>query len=157
MKLRYSIFLALILIPVVSFSQELQCNTIKEIAEKDLSFKDGESLKYVLTYQWGSVMTDVGEGVSTLKRIGAGAGPAHFYASVTGKTYKFYDMFFKVRDLYESKFYASTIRPFYFYRSVEEGKYRMKNTYSFSPDNNIRAKVQKYNVSTSVPTAFCQN
>ncbi len=144
MKFRYSIFLALTLIPVISFSQDLQCNHIKEIAEKDLPFKDGESLRYLLTYQWGAVMTDVGEGVSTLKRIGEGASPAHYYASVTGKTFKFFDMFFKVRDLYESKFYASTVRPFYFYRSVEEGKYRMKNTYSFSPDNNIRAKVQKY-------------
>ena len=99
MKFRYSIFLALTLIPVISFSQDLQCNHIKEIAEKDLPFKDGESLRYLLTYQWGAVMTDVGEGVSTLKRIGEGASPAHYYASVTGKTFKFFDMFFKVRDL----------------------------------------------------------
>ncbi|HPS95408.1 MAG: DUF3108 domain-containing protein [Bacteroidales bacterium] len=144
MRLRLSIILGIILLPVISFSQELQCNSIRDIAEKDLSFKDGESLTYVVTYKWGSVMTDVGEGVTTLRRIGGGAQPVHFHASVTGKTYKFYDMFFKVRDLYESKFYASSIRPFYFYRSVEEGKYRMKNTYSFSLDNTIRAKVQKY-------------
>lgn len=88
-------------------------------------------------------MTDVGEGVTTLKRIGAGASPAYYHATVTGKTDKFFDMFFKVRDLYESKFYASNIRPFYFYRSVEEGKYRMKNTCSFSQDNIINAKVQR--------------
>lgn len=143
MKLRLSAILGLLLISFFSYSQEKNCLSTREIAEKDLSFSDGESLKYVITYKWGSVMTDVGEGVTTLKRIGSGAAPAYFHASVTGKTYKFYDLFFKVRDLYESKFYASNLSPFYFHRNVEEGKYRMKNTYSFSSDNVIRAKVQR--------------
>lgn len=93
---------------------------------RELPFKDGESLTYVLSYTWGGVNTDVGEGVTNLKyKDGV------YNAIVKGKTYRFYDFFFKVREHFESKFDEKTMRPLSFYRLSEEGKYRMVNDYKF--------------------------
>ena len=106
----------------------------------DLPYIDGESLTYVVTYKWAAINTDVGEAVTNLSYS-----DGMFHSVITGKTYKFYDIIFKVREHFESKFYEDPIRPHYFYRSTLEGKYRIKNTFHFEKDTNlIRATIQKY-------------
>lgn len=125
-------------------SQEKNCPPVRVLSVKDLPFADGESLSYSVTYNWGSVVTEVGEARTTLRYVGDGSTSPYFHAVVKGNTYKFFDMFFKVRDHYESKFYAADIRPFYFHRNVHEGKYRMKNTFTWFPDYSLRSVTQKY-------------
>ena len=106
----------------------------------DLPYKDGESLTYVVTYKWAAINTDVGEAVTNLSYS-----DGMFHSVITGKTYKFYDIVFKVREHFESKFYEDPIRPHYFHRNTLEGKYRIKNTFHFEKDTNlIRATIQKY-------------
>lgn len=105
------------------------CSDTTHNGVKELPFKDGESLTYVLSYTWGGVNTEVGEGVATLTdRDGV------YNALVTGKTYKFYDFFFKVREHFESDFDKNTLRPVRFYRNTSEGKYKMINDYRFDND-----------------------
>ena len=106
----------------------------------DLPYIDGESLTYVVTYRWAAINTDVGEAVTNLSYS-----DGMFHSVITGKTYKFYDIIFKVREHFESKFFEDPIRPHYFYRNTLEGKYRIKNTFHFEKDTNlIRATIQKY-------------
>ena len=106
----------------------------------ELPYVDGESLTYVVTYRWAAINTDVGEAVTNLSYS-----DGMFHSVITGKTYKFYDIIFKVREHFESKFYEDPIRPHYFYRNTLEGKYRIKNTFHFDKDTNlIRATIQKY-------------
>ena len=106
----------------------------------DLPYVDGESLTYVVRYKWGAINTDVGEAVTNLSYA-----DGMFHSVITGKTYKFYDIVFKVREHFESKFYEDPIRPHYFYRNTLEGKYRIKNTFHFDKDTNlIRVTIQKY-------------
>ena len=112
---------------------------VASAGQKQLPFKDGESLTYVLSYTWGGISTDVGEGVTTLKYKDGIFNPV-----VKGKTYRFFDLFFKVREHFESTFDEKTLRPLTFYRLSEEGKYRMVNDYKF--DNKtyqIHAHTQK--------------
>lgn len=106
---------------------------------KDLPYVDGESLTYVVKYKWGSVDTDVGEAVTSLTWS-----DSLFHSVITGKTYRFYDMIFRVREHFESKFRVDPFRPHWFYRNTQEGKYRIKNTFSFNEDNTIDAEIQKY-------------
>lgn len=94
--------------------------------KRDLPFMGGESLTYVLSYTWGGINTEVGEGVATLIH-----NDSVFNAIVKGKTYKFYDIFFKVREHFESRFSDSTLSPISFYRNTLEGKYRMVNNFRF--------------------------
>ncbi|MBO5919051.1 MAG: DUF3108 domain-containing protein [Bacteroidales bacterium] len=106
----------------------------------DLPYIDGESLTYEVTYKWAAINTDVGQAVTNLSYS-----DGMFHSVITGKTYKFYDIIFKVREHFESKFYEDPIRPHYFYRNTLEGKYRIKNTFHFDRDTNlIRATIQKY-------------
>ena len=107
------------------------CNATEIIVQNiDVPYKEGESLTYVMNYKWGSINTDVGEAVTNLKFE-----DGVFHSIITGKTYKFYDVFFKVREHFASKFTDGEVRPTWFYRDSQEGKYRMRNTFNFNPDN----------------------
>lgn len=114
-----------------------------EAQEKSLAFTDGETLTYVAKYTWGSVNTDIGEAVVSLQYVEEQGREPIFISKVNGRTFRFFDVFFKVRDYYESRFRASDISPIYFYRDINEGKYKMKNTFSFLPNNTIKARIQR--------------
>lgn len=102
-------------------------------------FQNGEKMNFVLNYTWGGVITDVGDATCTLSYNNGS-----YNVLVTGKTFKFFDMFFKVRERFEANFNEKTLRPSRFYRSAAEGKYRMKNTLVFLPSGNINSRTQKY-------------
>lgn len=106
-----------------------------------LPYRDGETLTYELSYTWGGVNTDVGQGTAKMNYADGFYNPV-----VTGRTYKFYDIFFKVREHFESRFSDSTFRPVMFYRKSEEGKYWVENRYRFDNENGkIYANVRKRN------------
>ena len=108
----------------------------------DLPYVHGESLTYVINYKWGAINTDVGEAVTNLEYE-----DGMFHSIITGKTYKFYDIIFRVREFFESKFYEDPIKPHYFYRNTQEGKYRIKNTVYFNgATNGIKSTIQKYDL-----------
>lgn len=114
------------------------CGTLSA-QEVDVPYKSGESLTYVMNYKWGSVNTDVGDAVTTLTYNNG-----MFHSVIKGKTYKFYDVFFKVREHFESKFYEYPIKPHYFFRDTYEGKYKMQNTFHFNnTDYKINAKIKR--------------
>lgn len=106
------------------------------------AFGPGERLRYLLRYQWASINTDVGDVLFTLEQMKDTAG-LYYVARASGKSFKFYDIFFKVRDYYESHFYPEGVVPLYFHRDVLEGKYKMKNHIYFLKDNKIRASFKK--------------
>jgi Protein of unknown function (DUF3108) len=53
-----------------------------------------------------------------------------------GKTYGFYDSFFKVRDKYESFIDTATLKPMKFIRNVYEGGYKKYQNVSFNDETN---------------------
>jgi len=137
--MKYRILLAFILLSAVINAQQL-C-TMK-IEDKDLAFKNHEVLVYAASYTWGPIFTDVGE--LMLKVNQTKTYPIEYHITVDGRTHKFYDKFFKVRDFYESKFSVPEMKSIYFHRNVNEGNYTMKNTYNFDWDNNkINAKIER--------------
>lgn len=123
MKLYTSIYMAMILVLMVLCPYSL-------IAQREFPFREGEKLGYVINYKWGSIDTDVGEARVELKYENG-----LYHPLVTGNTYKFWDVFFKVRELFESKFRASDGRPVYFHRNTREGKYNMVNNMTFNNSN----------------------
>lgn len=129
---RFILIAVMLSLTVVGF-----CNEV----EDEVPFKDGESLTYIMSYRWGAVNSSIGEAVTNLSYS-----DGIFHSVITGYTYKFYDMFFKVREHFESKFTEYPIRSSYFYRDSQEGKYRMRNTFNFANDTSrvIKAKIQRY-------------
>ncbi|MDD4638404.1 MAG: DUF3108 domain-containing protein [Bacteroidales bacterium] len=107
----------------------------------DLPFQKGENLTYVVKYKWGAINSEVGEvRIETTDRKDSSGD--YFFVTANGFTYKFYDIFFKVRDYYESRF-TRDLQPVYFHRDIKEGKYTMKNYITFDTAGKIRAVWQR--------------
>ena len=128
----------------LAFAQEqTECMPIRELESDDLAFQEGERLTIVANYKWGIINTDVGEATMMLTKE-TFRDTTYFYSRAYAKTYKFYDKFFTVRDVYEGRFLTKNLRPIYFHRDINEGGYLMKNTFVFNQnDYTINASVQR--------------
>lgn len=134
-----------LLVALFAGAQQRECLPVRNIPEERRAFDSGERVTYIINYTWGMVKTDVGEAKVSLARKMDDTYGDHFHAVITGTTYKFYDVFFKVRDLFESKFSPENGRPYYFHRDISEGKYKIKNTFYFNPNYTINARVERKN------------
>jgi hypothetical protein len=85
-------------------------------------FQAGERVTYTLSYTWG-VWINVGE-VEFLTSLVKAPPKPFYHVEVNGKTYSFFDNFFKVRDYFSTKIDAQTLQPFYMQRTIDEGGYR---------------------------------
>lgn len=123
---------------------KINCPPVRLFEEKDLAFEGGEKLTYILQYRCLGIRSEVGDGIVYLSQSETKEGRKLFHTRVTGSTYKFWDAFFKVRELFESKFYSDNLRPVYFFRDTNEGKYKIKNTYYWDDlTNEISARVER--------------
>jgi hypothetical protein len=95
------------------------------------AFQPGEKVKYVLTYNWFFVWTDVGEVTFEVNEDFTFDKPTYHLRGV-GKTYKFYDWFYQVRDIYESWIDQETLKPVYYKRDVNEDGYLIDITYDYN-------------------------
>jgi hypothetical protein len=144
MRLLFLLFaLSVVVVPRAGAQQENNCMPIRELTPEQVAFQEGEQLTIVANYKWGLINTDVGEATMTLSKEKF-RDTTYFYARAYAKTYKFYDHFFQVRDVYEARFMVSNLRPLYFHRNINEGGYLMTNTYFFNTaDYSIQASVQR--------------
>jgi hypothetical protein len=93
---------------------------------ENTAIKSGEKLVYKAYYNWEFVWIPAGEAEFIIQEVGD-----TYHITVTGKTYKSYDAFFKVRDYFHSVIDKKTMFPRYFVRMVEEGKYRRFDSLAF--------------------------
>src|SRR5450432_3876979 len=95
------------------------------------AFKVGESITYRVYYKLAGVYIAAGEAtfVCALEDL---AGKAVYHVTGDGKTYSFYDNFFKVRDKYETFIDTSNLQPLKFIRNVNEGTYKKYENISFN-------------------------
>lgn len=110
---------------------------------QEKAYKEGEKLRYIMKYELGVVRTEVGEAQTSISKKRDSKYGDYLHAEVTGTTYKFYDILFKVRDYFESKFDPTTERPFYFHRNVNEGRYKMLNYHHYNEDNSINVTIKR--------------
>ena len=107
-KIIMKIWLAFILFSFLSTAhseaQEL-CNANR------INFQPGESLNYVVSYNWFVIWTEVGEVTFSLENAKIGEISCYHLLGL-GQTYPGWDLFFKVRDRYESWVYPETLKPF---------------------------------------------
>lgn len=107
----------------------------QECKTSNSSFNAGEQLTYIVSYNWLFVWTEVGEIKMKIIDTSYKAKPA-YYISGTGNTFKTWDWFFKVRDRYESYLDTQSIKPLYFKRDIQEGRYKQWTVYNFDFDQN---------------------
>jgi len=112
------------------------------------SFQAGEEITYIVSYNWGFIWIDVGEATFkiTEKEIN---GEKYFIIIAVGLTYKSWDRFFKVRDLYKSVISQKDLKPVYYERNVDEGGYTINIKYRFD-----KHKLVAYSEYESYKTPF---
>lgn len=98
------------------------------------AFKTGESV--VMRVYYNTLGAYIGAGEASfnvsLERF-SGKPVYHFVGE--GKTFPFFDNFYKVRDRYESYVDTATMLPYKFIRNVDEGGYKIYNNVAFNHGN----------------------
>lgn len=99
------------------------------------AFQDGEVVTYRVFYTLG-LYVSAGEAnfTTTLERYN---NKPVYHVVGEGKTYSFYDNFFKVRDRYESYIDTSTLQPYKFIRNVYEGGYKKYEDVTFNKSTDV--------------------
>lgn len=103
---------------------------------RNRAFLAGESLTYKVSYSVAGMRLAVaGEATfnTTFERFN---GKDVYHIVGEGKSYPFYDKFFKVRDKYESYIDTATLQPYKFIRNVDEGGYKTYENVSFIKNTN---------------------
>ncbi len=104
------------------------------------AFLAGEKLTYGAYYHWHLLWVNAGEVIFTTDTIQHNKNKQwHFLA--TGKTFKAYDLFYTVRDTFESRVNFVDFTPDYFIRKVNHGKSSTLHEYTFNSDEN---KISSY-------------
>jgi hypothetical protein len=132
--MKTTIFIATALLTFSSIGQPKPSDIRHEITPKnDLAFQRGEVLEYRVHYGF----VDAGDArieVSSKSELVNGRETYKFIG--TGRSNRFFDMFFKVRDHYESYMDTEELTPVKFVRRVNEGGYKIKQDYVFDLDSN---------------------
>jgi uncharacterized protein DUF3108 len=102
---------------------------------RNTAFSAGEVITYKVFYKLANVYVGAGEATfsTTLEHLN---GREVYHAVGDGKTYSFYDKFYKVRDRYESYIDTATLLPYKFVRNVYEGGYKTYENVTFMKNTN---------------------
>ena len=124
-----AIFLVLSLLSFHSTGQGDFCGI------KNTAYKDGEVVTFKVYYSTLGAYIGAGEATftTTLERFN---GKRVYHHVGEGKTYSFFDNFFKVRDRYESYVDTGSLLPYKFIRNIEEGSYKKYNNVTFNQQAN---------------------
>jgi hypothetical protein len=101
---------------------------------RNKTFQAGETITFKVYYTLGVYVT-AGEASfrTTLERMN---NKPVYHIVGEGKTYSFYDNFFKVRDKYETYIDTATLQPYKFIRNVYEGGYKKYENITFNQTAN---------------------
>ena len=93
-------------------------------------FKAGEKVVFNISYNWHAVQTDVAKGTLTVGQETLN-GEKVWHTSMAMQTAPFFDVFFKIREKFDSWFALKGVEPRKFYRDTREGDYHAINDYVY--------------------------
>lgn len=102
---------------------------------KNTAFQDGERVTMEVFYNTLGMYIGAGEAQFTTN-IERFSGRPVYHCVGEGKSYPFFDNFFRVRDRYESYFDTANLLPYKFVRNVDEGGYKKYNNVTFNQSTN---------------------
>ena len=102
---------------------------------RNSSFNAGESLTFKVFYTVAGMYVGAGE-ASFNTSLGKLNNKTVYHVVGEGKTFGFYDNFFKVRDKYETFIDTATLQPYKFIRNIYEGGYKKYENVTFSKTTN---------------------
>ncbi len=127
-------FLLLLVVTGVSFTPSPSSPASDFCGIRNSAFKDGELITMKVFYKLGGYVSAGEATFSTNIERYNGKTVYHFIGE--GKSYPFFDNFFKVRDRYESYVDTNTLLPMKFIRNVNEGGHKIYNNVTFNQTAN---------------------
>ena len=114
-----------------SFLQPVRLPSDTFCGVRNTSFQAGEVVTMKVFYNSLGIYIGAGEAsfTTTLERFN---GKTVYHCVGDGKSYSFFDNFFRVRDRYETYIDTSTMLPLKFIRNVDEGGYKIYNNVTFN-------------------------
>jgi len=104
-------------------------------AVRNSAFVAGETLTFKVFYTVAGLYVAAGEASFNNSLEMLNNRPVYHIVG-DGKTYPFYDGFFKVRDRYESYIDTTTLQPYKFIRNIYEGGYKKYENVTFNKTTN---------------------
>lgn len=115
-------------------------------------FSPEEKITYGAYYNWHFIWINAGEVIFSADTTQYHNQPAWDFKAI-GKTYKTYDLFYSVRDTFESYVTLAGFEPLWFRRAVNHGKGHSIHQYEFSKGTNqIISNIQRGNRPSSLRT-----
>ena len=102
-------------------------------AIKNKAFGPGETLTYEVSYYSALGDFNAGEAHLEVKQEEFNGRPVLQITGI-GESNAFFDVFYKVRDRFETRIDTSTLLPYYFIRNTREGNYVFDDTVTFERD-----------------------
>ena len=127
-KVRYILSVLLVGIGLSAFAQGTKC--LPSRTDGVEPFKAGEKIVFNISYNWHAVQTDVAKGTLTANQTTLN-GEKVWHTSMTMQTAPFFDVFFKIREKFDSWFALKGVEPRKFYRDTREGDYHAINDYVY--------------------------
>ena len=93
-------------------------------------FRSGEKVVFNISYNWHAVQTDVAKGTLSVGQETLN-GEKVWHTSLFFKTAPFFDVFFKIREQFDSWFALKGVEPRKFLRDSREGDYHAVNDYVY--------------------------
>jgi len=93
-------------------------------------YVSGERLYFTVSYNWHAVQTDVAKASLKIDREKM-AGKTVWHSAMTAQTAPFFDVFFKIREKFDSWFALEGVEPYKFTRDTREGNYYATNLYKY--------------------------
>ncbi len=121
----------MLLFPLAMFSSKFEGNVGDFCGVKNTAFQSGEVVNMTVFYSAMGAYIAAGDASfsTTIERFN---GKPVYHSIGVGKTYPFFDNFFKVRDRYESYIDTASLLPYKFIRNVDEGGYKIYNNVTFN-------------------------
>ena len=129
MKKLHSILPALLLgLGLSAFAQGSKC--LPSRADGVNPWVSGEKIVFNISYNWHAVQTDVAKGTLTMKQEPLN-GETVWHTSLGMQMAPFFDVFFKIREKFDSWFALKGVEPRKFLRDSREGDYHAINDYVY--------------------------
>ena len=108
----------------------------QDCSASNTTFKTGEEITYIISYDWFVVWTEVGEVKISITDTVYEGNPAYKYYAL-GETYKNWNWIFKVKDEFKTIVDQATLKPFFSSRVIREGKYRQWDKYMYDHEDSV--------------------
>jgi hypothetical protein len=102
---------------------------------RNITFQNGEATTFKVFYTLASMFIGAGEASFLVDLQKLNDQPV-YHITGEGKTYSFYDSFFKVRDRYETYIDTGSLQPYRFVRNINEGGYKKYQLVNFDHQAN---------------------